>query len=157
MTALTDDMRRRILELMPRYPSKQAVTLPALHMVQDELRHVPLEAIREIAELLELRPSEVHDTMSFYQFFKDADHKLGRKRVWVCRSLSCALHGGEELLADLCRHKGVKPGQTAADGSVTMEYAECLGACEGAPCILVDDECHMNMTADRAKELMQSM
>ena len=60
------------------------------------------------------------------------------------------LRGGEELLAELSDDWNVKPGQTTADGRVSLEYAECLGACEGAPCMLVNDECHMNMTEETA-------
>ena len=70
MSILNEDLKSKIRAYLPRYPSKQAVTLPALHIVQDELRCVPLEAIREIADILDLAPSEVHDTMSFYGFFQ---------------------------------------------------------------------------------------
>ena len=157
MAVLTDSMRERIRDLCTKYPQKQAVTLPALHMVQDEFRHVSIEAIKEIAELLELHPAEVHDTMSFYGFFRDENHKLGKHRVWVCRSISCALRGGEELLAGLCEKYHVKPGETTADGKVTLEFAECLGACEGAPCILVDDNCEMNMTTETVTALVDKM
>ncbi len=157
MSALTDAMKQRIRDLFSNYPNKRAVTLPALHIVQDELRHVPLEAIREIAELLELHPSEVHDTMSFYGFFREEGQPLGKHRVWVCRSLSCMLRGGEQLLDDVCEGLKVAPGETTADGKVTIEFGECLGACEGAPCLLVDDECHVNQTAESAKKLLTSL
>src|SRR5262249_57997268 len=101
MSVLSDDLRQKILAYVPRYPSKQAVTLPALHLVQDTLHCVPLEAVREVADLLDLSPAEVHDTMSFYGFFRDEQKPLGRTRLWVCRSLPCMLCGGEELLASL--------------------------------------------------------
>src|SRR6186997_847734 len=130
MGTLSNEMRERIKSYLPRYPSKQAVTLPALHLVQDELRCVPLEAIREIADLLDLSPAEVHDTMSFYGFFRTEKDPLGRTRLWVCRSLACMLRGGEGLLEDLSAKLGVRPGGTSADGKVTLEFAECLGACE---------------------------
>ncbi|MBV8608028.1 MAG: NAD(P)H-dependent oxidoreductase subunit E, partial [Singulisphaera sp.] len=81
MSFLSPELRQRIQDYIPRYPSKQAVTLPALHMVQDELRCVPLEAIREIADILDLSPAEIHDTMSFYGFFRDEQHPLGRTRL----------------------------------------------------------------------------
>ena len=77
--------------------------------------------------------------------------KLGKHRVWICRSISCMLRGSEELLESVCHDLKVHPGQTTADGAVTLEFAECLGACEGAPCVLVDDECRMNV--DRASVL----
>lgn len=134
---LTEDLRSRILAYLPRYPSKQAATLPALHLVQEHFRCVPHQAIAEIAELLELTPAEVHDSMSFYGFFSQAP--LGAKRVWICRSISCALRGGEGVLDDACRKLSIHPGETTADGELTVEFAECLGICDHAPAALVDD------------------
>jgi NADH-quinone oxidoreductase subunit E len=156
MSGLTDKMRAEIVELLPRYPHKQAVTLPALHAVQEQLRCVTREAVEDIAQLLELSPAEVHDTMSFYGFFRHERTPLGRHRLWVCRSLSCMLRGGEELLVEICHRLGVKPGEASDDGRVTIEFAECLGMCEGAPCLVLDDECYGNMTPDKTLDLIQS-
>lgn len=157
MPVLADDIRKRIEAYLPRYPHKQAVTLPALHMVQDEMRHVPLEAIREIANILDLSPAEVHDTMSFYGIFRTEKDPLGKTRVWVCRSLACMLRGSEELLKHLCDKLGVQPGGTSADSKITLEFAECLGGCEGAPCVLVNDEQHMNMTTEKVDQLITEL
>lgn len=157
MSALSNGVRQQILAYLPRYPSKQAVTLPALHLVQDALGCVPLEAIREIAELLDLSPAEVRDTMSFYGFFRDVDEPLGRTRLWVCRSLACMLRGGEEVLDHVCKKLGVAPGGTTADGRITVEFAECLGGCEGAPCVLVNDEQRMNVTVDNVDQLVEGL
>ena len=155
MPALSPELRSQIVAALGKYPSKQAATLPALHLVHDAQRAVSTEAIREIAEILELHPSEVYDTMSFYGFFRETENPLGKQRVWVCRSISCALRGGEELLESLSHKWQVKPGHTSADGRVSLEYAECLGACDGAPCMLVNDECHMNMTAEAAATVVE--
>ena len=157
MSVLTEDMRRKIEAYLPRYPSKQAVTLPALHLVHDALRCVPLEAIREIAELLDLSPAEVYDTMSFYGFFRDEKNPLGRTRAWVCRSLPCMLRGADELLTQLSQKLGVQPGNTTADRKVSLEFAECIGACEGAPCVLANDEHRMNVTPEKADELIEEL
>ena len=154
MSVLSETMREEIRRHLAKYPDKQAATLPALHVVQDALRHVPLEAIKEIAALLELHPSQVHDTASFYGFFRDDQQPLGKRRVWICRSLSCMLRGGEQLLEEVCRQAGVQPGETTADGEYTVEFAECLGACEGAPCMLVDDECHVDLTPQRVQQIL---
>ena len=154
MPVLSEEIRERILAEFPKYPDRRAVTLPALHIVHDALREVSPEAIREISELLEIHPAEIHDTMSFYQFFREPDRPLGKRRVWVCRSISCMLRGGEELLENLSHKWGVTPGHTSTDGSVSLEYAECLGACEGAPCILVDDECHMNVSEEDVERIV---
>ena len=157
MSFLSDDIRQQILAYLPRYPSKQAATLPALHIVQDALRSVPLEAIREIADLLDLSPAEVHDTMSFYGIFRDKEHPLGKSRLWVCRSLACALRGGDDLLADVCHKLKVKPGETTADGKITVEFAECIGVCEGAPAVLIDDAGRGNVTGDKVDGLLQEL
>lgn len=157
MPVLSEELRSRIRAEFAKYPDKRAVTLPALHIVHDAHREVTPAAMREIAELLELHPAEVADTMTFYQFFKEEGNRLGKHRVWVCRSISCMLRGSEELLMRLSERLNVKPGQTTADGRVTLEFAECLGACEGAPCMLVDDECHMNLTEESAATLIEKL
>lgn len=151
---LTDEMIEEIRSLFPRYPTRQAVTLPALHIVNDRLRHVPLSAVVEIAELLNLAPAEVQDTLSFYRFFKqDAPH--GRTRAWVCRSISCALRDGEEILEHLCDQAGIQPGETTEDGSLTVEAAECLGGCDFAPCMLAGETLHKNLTKEKADEFLK--
>jgi NADH-quinone oxidoreductase subunit E len=157
MPFLSEQLRERIRAYIPRYPSKQAVTLPALHLVQDELRCVPLEAIREIAELLDLSPAEVHDTMSFYGIFRPEDNKLGHTRLWVCRGLACALRDGEETLRTVCEKLQVRPGGTSADGKITVEFAECIGVCEGAPAVLINDAGRGNITPDKVDLLLAEL
>jgi len=157
MGVLSEEVREHIRGLFPKYPNKRAVTLPALHLVHDTYRAVSKEAIVEIADLLELHPSEVHDTMTFYNFFKDEKNPLGKHRVWFCRSISCALRGGEELFEQVCNKYHVHPGEKSGDGKFTVEFAECLGACEGAPCILVNDECHMDMTVESTSKLIDKL
>ena len=130
------------------------MTLPALHVVNERLRHVPLAAVVEIAELLGLAPAEVQDTLSFYGYFKqEAPH--GATRAWVCRSISCALRGGEEILDHLCRKAGIHAGETTRDGKLTIEAAECLGACDFSPCMLANDELHKDLTHEKADEFLQ--
>lgn len=157
MSVLGDDLRQKILAYLPRYPRKQAVVLPALHLVQDAHRCVSFAAMREIAELLDLAPAEVYDTMTFYGFFREEAAPLGRARLWVCRSLACALRGGEEVQETVCRKLGVQAGGTSADGSVTVEFAECLGACEGAPAVLVNDAARMNVTPEQVDSLLAEL
>jgi NADH-quinone oxidoreductase subunit E len=137
MSILPESLREKIRSYVPRYPDRRAVTLPALHLVHEHFRCVPHRAMVEIAEILEIAPAEVHDTMSFYGFFPQAP--IGEMRVWVCRSISCALRGGEDVLEHVCKRLGVEPGETTADGKLTVEFAECLGLCDFGPAALVDD------------------
>jgi NADH-quinone oxidoreductase subunit E len=157
MSFLSAEIRLKILDYLPRYPSKQAATLPALHLVQDEMRCVPLEAVREIAGMLDLSPAELNDAMTFYGFFRGEDQKLGKTRLWVCRSLACALRGGEELLTTLCQKLSVRLGGTTADGTITLEFAECIGVCEGAPAVLINDEGRPDVTPDKVDSLIEEL
>ncbi len=157
MPVLSEELRERIRAYIPKDPRKQAVTLPALHLVHDEMRTVSNEAIVEIAELLELHPAEVQDTMSFYQFFKGEGEKLGDTRLWVCRGRACMLRGAYELI-EHCEHKlGVRCGETTPDGKITLEFAECIGACDGAPACLRNDVHVMNMTPEKVDGLIEEL
>ena len=156
MSVVPESIKERIRTLFDRYPQKQALTLPIFHMIQQELKCVPKQAIEEIAELLELSPAQIYDTLSFYGFFRDEERPLGKKRVWICRSLPCMLRGGDQLLVDVCDRLHLAPGDTTSNGEMTIELAECLGACDGAPCILIDDELQLNVDADTIVRMAES-
>lgn len=145
---LNDETLDAIRDYFPRYPNRRAVVLPALHVVQERLGYVPSQAVVEIAELLELHPAEVQDTLSFYGFFKQ-DKPQGKVRIWVCRSISCSARGGEDLLEYLCEALGIQPGETTVDGLFSLEFAECLGACDFAPAMLAGTELVGNLTREK--------
>lgn len=153
---LTEAMVEQIKAYFPRYPTRRAVTLPALHVVNEHLRCVPLQAVVEVAELLELAPAEVQDTLSFYGFFKQ-DRPHGQTRAWVCRSIACALRGGEQVLEHLCQRAGIHPGETTADGKLTVEPAECLGACDFAPCMLAGEVLYKDLDEQSADKFFDSL
>jgi NADH-quinone oxidoreductase subunit E len=157
MGVLTEDLKARIRAVLPKYPRKQAATLPALHLVHDQLRTVSNEAVVEIAEILDLHPSEVFDTMTFYAFYKGEGERLGKTRLWVCRGLACMLRGAYELIEHCEAKLGVHCGQTTPDGAVTLEFAECIGACDGAPACLRDDIHVMDVTPEKADKLIAEL
>lgn len=148
---LTPEMVAEIRALFARYPTKQAVTLPALHLVNFKLRHVPLTVIPEIASLLELAPAQIYDTMTFYGFFKETQG--GYVRAWVCRSVSCALRGADDLFEKMCHKLEVPPGGTTDDGKITLEFGECLGLCDFAPAILANEKVYKNVGEEQVDEI----
>ena len=96
--------------------------------------------------------------MSFYNFFREKEeNKLGRTRLWVCRSLACMLRGSDALTAHLCQTLGVPIGGTTADKKITLEIAECIGACEGAPAVLVEDAYVLDVTNEKADHLVAEL
>jgi len=153
---LTPTMVAGIQAYFSRYPNRRAVILPAFHVVNEHLGFVPRQAVIEIAQLLELPPAEVYDTLSFYGLFKQ-DRPQGRVRVWVCRSISCAARGGEEILDYLCHRLGIRPGETTADGRVSLDYAECLGACDFAPAMLANDVLWKDLTKDKIDAFLETL
>ena len=122
----------------------------------ERLGYVPLQAVVEIAELLGLAPAQVQDTLSFYGFFPQ-DKPQGTHRIWMCRSLSCAAREGEELLDYLAKKLGIGPGQTTPDGRITLEFSECIGACDGAPAMLVDHTTHRDLSKEKIDRIVESL
>jgi NADH-quinone oxidoreductase subunit E len=145
---LNDEIRAAIAAFFPRYATRQSVVLPALHIVNDRLGHVPPQAVVELAELLGLAPAQVQDTLSFYEIFQQ-DRPVGRFRVWMCRSISCSAREGESLLEYLAGRLGIRPGETTPDGLVTLMSAECLGACDFAPAMLVNETLYKDLTREK--------
>lgn len=153
---LPAELIEKIRSHFPRYPTRRAVVLPALHLIQESLGAVPLPAVRELAGVLEIPAAEIQDALSFYHFFKQ-DQRLGRYRIWVCRSLSCALRDGEALLEYLQNRLGIKPGETTPDGRFTLEVAECLGACEVSPAVLINDTLYKLMTPEKLDAILNEL
>ena len=137
LSAATKD---KIRSFFPRYPSKKAVLLPALHIAQDEIGYCSLRAMREIAEILEIPPSAVMDVVTFYTHFWA--HPKGKKTIMVCRSLTCELMGGQRLLAALKDKLGIDEHETTTDGRYSLMTEECLAACDHGPCMMINEKMH---------------
>ena len=152
---LSDALKVRVAELSGRYPRKQAALLPVLHAVQEELGCVTPEAERDVASLLEIKPIQVREAVTFYTMFRRTP--VGRYHLQVCDNLSCGLRGSGAVLEHLRRRLGIEPGQTTADGRFTLTTVECLGACENAPCLMVDFEYHGNVDPDTVDKLLDGL
>src|SRR6476646_3827195 len=121
---LTDEMKRHLEQAyFPRYPTKRAVLLPALHMVQHTYNWIPTAALQEVAEFLQLAPAEVLDTATFYEEYWL--RPKGKYLIGVCRSLACEICGHENLTEHLKRNLNVELGETTADGRFTLIEMEC--------------------------------
>jgi NADH-quinone oxidoreductase subunit E len=150
---LNEAVREKIRSFFPRYETKRAALLPALHVVQDALGHVPLKAMAEIAGVLEIPPSDVLDTLTFYTHFWD--HEKGRKVVVACRSLSCQMMGAEPVLDAFKKELGIEEHGTTKDGTYSLLTEECLAACDHGPCVLVNEKLHKSVTPDDVAKLLK--
>src|SRR5437667_1603782 len=137
---LSEAVREKIRSFFPRYETKRAVLLPALHVVQDALGLVSWQAMKEVAEVLELPPSAVFDTITFYTHYWT--HDKGKKVVVLCRSLSCQLMGADAVKAAIQSKLGIEEHETTEDGQYSFVTEECLAACDFAPCMLINEKLH---------------
>ena len=148
---LSPETLRRIDEVIPHYPQKRSAALPLLHLVQEEQGHISQEAIAWIAAKLEVAPISIYELVTFYPMFRQKP--IGRRHIKVCRTLSCALMGGYKTCAEFERQFGTHPGETSADGEVTVEFVECLASCGTAPVVMIDEVLHEKVDIARARQL----
>ena len=145
---LTDDMKIDLAKkYFPRYPTKRACLLPVLHAVQHAYGWIPMAALAEVAEFLELVPAEVLDTASFYEEYWLKPK--GKYLIQVCRSLSCELCGSNQLTEHLKRKLEVELGETTEDKRYTIVELECLGSCGTAPVALINEVLHEDLTVEK--------
>jgi NADH-quinone oxidoreductase E subunit len=137
--AYTTENRARFDEIVKRYPPdrKRSAVLPALYLVQHQQGYITGQSMRHVAELLEMTAADVEDVVSYYSMF--FTKPVGRFVLSVCRTLSCALNGAERVTAEICAALAIKPGETDTSGTFTLLEVECLGACDRAPVIMVND------------------
>src|SRR5207253_7869619 len=120
------------------YPDSRSAVLPALRLAQEEHGGwLPPEALREVGDALGLTPGYCQAVASFYDMFHLAP--VGRHLVEVCTNLSCALVGAQRVVEAFAEELGVAPGETTADGEVTLRTVECLGGCGYAPVVSIDN------------------
>ena len=146
------ELREKARELVGRYPVGRSALLPLLHLVQVEQGYVSEEGITECARLLGLTKAEVAAVATFYTMYKR--EPMGEHLVSVCTNFSCKVRGGQEVYERLSAKLGVGQNGTTPDGRFTLEHAECLGNCEGAPVVTVDYLNYECVSADAAEELV---
>jgi len=149
--------RARFDEIVQRYPPdrRRSAVLPALYLAQHQQGYITANAIRHVAELLGITRADVEDVVSFYTMFYTKP--VGKFVVQVCRTLSCALNGAERVTEELTAKLGITPGQTDASGTFTLVEVECLGACDRAPVVMVNDGWHECLKPEDASKLVDDL
>ncbi len=145
----------RFASEVAKYPSdqKQSAVMACLAIVQQELGYVSGESEKQIAQVLGMAPIAVHEVTTFYNMYNQ--RPVGRYKINVCTNLPCQLRDGQQALNKLCESLGIEEGGTTADGLLTVQKSECLGACADAPVLLVNDRqmCSF-MTPERINALL---
>jgi NADH-quinone oxidoreductase E subunit len=156
--AFTPERRARLDEMLAKYPPdrKRSAVLGALYLVQEQQGYLTANGMRHVAGILEMTPAEVDDVATYYvMFFKE---KVGRYVLQVCRTLSCALAGAERVTETLSEKLGIKVGETDPSGMFTLIEFECLGACDRAPVVMVNNEhWHEKATPESCSKLVDDI
>ena len=156
--ALTPERRAQLDQLLTKYPpdQKRSAVLAALYLVQEQQGYLTANGMRHIAPILDLTPAEVEDVATYYvMLFKEP---VGKYVLQVCRTLSCALNGAERVTEALADKLGVQVGETDPSGTFTLLEFECLGACDRAPIVMVNNEhWHEQVTPEGCSKLVDDL
>ena len=149
--------RARFDVVIKRYPEdrKRSAVLPALYLVQAQQGYITANAMRYVAGLLDITAADVEDVVSYYTMF--FTKPVGRFVLSVCRTLSCALNGAERVTEEICGTLGIKPGETDPTGTFTLLEVECLGACDRAPVVMVNDAWQENLAPGDVGKLLDDL
>ena len=153
--AFTEENLEELEALAKRYPSKEALMLPALWKVMEQDGYVSMDAIDVVADYLGVPPMKVYGVVTFYTMFHL--EPIGTYHIQLCRTLSCSLCGKGEILQYLRNKLGIDVGETTPDGKFTLSQVECLGSCGTAPVMQINDTLYENLTPEKVDEILEGL
>jgi NADH-quinone oxidoreductase subunit E len=155
--AFTPENQAKFDENVTHYPPEQrkSAILYALYLAQGQLGYLTGNAMRFVAQQIGCSTADVEDVVSYYTMFYTKP--VGKRVLNVCRTLSCALLGAERVTEELSRKLGIAPGQTTPDGEFTLVEVECLGACDRAPVVMVNDDWHERLAPEQVSQFIDDL
>ena len=148
-----DKLREQIDAWADRFGRDRHALIPILQEIQKEYCRIGEYAMQHVADVLGIHPVEVYGLVSFYSFLSDKPH--GRFVIRLCRTISCDMAGKAAIARQLENDLGIEFGQTTPDGMFTLEWANCLGMCDQAPAMLVNDQVFTCVTPDKVNEIIE--
>ncbi|RUM91706.1 MAG: NAD(P)H-dependent oxidoreductase subunit E [Thermovibrio sp.] len=151
-----EEFRREIRNLKEKgiYPSNKSYMLPSLWIAEKNFPVITKEVMRVISEELSVPLVEVEEAATFYAMYHT--RPKGKYVIRVCTNLSCMLNGGEEILKEICNILKVRPGETTPDGLFTVEEYECMGLCDGAPAVTVNEDRYLKVKPSDLPEILKN-
>ncbi len=141
--------------IVAKYPRPRSAILPLLYVAQREFGYVSKEAEELVAGLLDMHSEEVSGVVSFYTMFHR--QPVGKYVVEVCRTLSCALAGADDIASHLRKRLGIEPGETTPDGRFTLRNVECLASCGTGPAVQINGVYHERLTIQSLDRILDSL
>jgi NADH-quinone oxidoreductase subunit E len=155
MASTERSLYEEIQEVADRYPVRRSAIMPALHLAQERYGWLPPEALREVADALELTPAYCQAVASFYDMYHL--EPVGRHMIEVCTNVSCALLGAQQVLEAFERELGIHAGETSGDGAFTLRTVECYGGCGWGPVVAVDQRYREPVTAGDVNAIVREL
>jgi len=151
----SEKAKKKIEEIVARYPQKEAALLPVLHITQQEFGFISAVQEEMVARVLGIKPIRVRELVTFYtMLFRES---LGKYHIQVCTNLSCSLLGADNFVDYLVEKLGIEPGETTPDKKFTLSKVECLGACERAPCMMINFNYYGEMDPKKVDEILDGL
>jgi NADH-quinone oxidoreductase E subunit len=149
------EFKKRVDEIVARYPEPKAAMLPVLWECQNEAGWIDKEIEDWVAQRLGVSSAHVHGCVTFYTMYKQRE--MGRYHIQVCTTLSCMLRGSDDLMAHLKKKLGISEGQVTPDGKFSLVRVECLGSCGTAPMFQLNDDYHEDLTIESVDRLLDGL
>ena len=145
----------KIREIIARYPQgkQKSALLPILHVAQDELGWLSADTMDHIASILDIKPIEVYEVVTFYSMYHTKP--MGKYVFEVCQTGPCMIEGSDEIIAHIQEKLDIKPGETTADGMFSLKKVECLGACGYAPMMQLGKFYQEHLTKDKVNQIIE--
>lgn len=154
-TTLKPETLSAMAELTKRFPKPDGALLACLRMAEREVGFVNAHVCEQVAGAIGMAPAKVWGVVSFYTTFrKETD---GKHVIWVCSTLPCALRGSENVFDYLSGKLSLKKGETTPDGFFTLHKAECLGSCDTAPCMQINEDYYENLTFQKIDQILDDL
>jgi NADH-quinone oxidoreductase subunit E len=150
---LTVQEKELIDKAISEVPVKKAAGIEALKIVQENRRWISDESLKAVAQYMEMSPEELDSVATFYNLI--FRKPVGRHIILVCDSISCWVMGYENILQHLTGQLGIELGQTTSDGRFTLLPNCCLGTCDCAPALMIDNDLYRNLTTDKLEEILK--
>jgi NADH-quinone oxidoreductase E subunit len=151
----SEKAQKEIREILTHYPDKRSALLPVLNLAQAEFGHIGEDVMVMIANLLDLTPPKVYEVVTFYTLLNVKP--TGKYLIQLCRTLSCALAGSENILGHLQQELGIRVGETTQDGLFTLRTVECLASCGTAPVVQINGAFFENLTRDKMDRILDNL
>lgn len=152
---LTSENLKRYQDYLTRYDDVESALLPTLHLVQEQNGWMSPEAIDYVSKLMNIPEVRIREVISFYDMFYD--EPIGKNIIQVCTNISCSMYGGREIYQGLLNHYGAEYLKPTEDGKLSFQKMECLGACEIAPCMRINNEYVGNIDLHTAIEKIEEL